>query len=296
MLSFLPSVVRGTLALIILVANLLFWFVPLLPFAIIKLAIPIPFIRRQMNTILNFICTVWAQCNGIFLMFLNDINWVVKGDDDLSMKDWYLVLSNHQSWADIIVLQFILNNRIPYFRFFLKQQLIWLPIFNFVFIALDYPYMKRYSKEFLKKHPELKGKDLETTKRSCERFKDVPVAVMNFVEGTRFTAEKHQKQQSPYQHLLKPKAGGIGFVLGAMGEYLTSILDVAITYRPRAMGIWDFLCGRVKEVVVTINTIPMSAELIGNYFEDPEYKARFQEWVNQLWLDKDKILEEQRTA
>lgn len=229
-------------------------------------------------------------------MLINNIHWDIEGDKNLSMKDRYLVLSNHQSWADIIVLQFILNNRIPYFRFFLKQELAWLPIFNFVWYALDYPYMKRYSKKFIKKNPHLKGKDIETTKKSCEKFKDVPVAVMNFVEGTRFRQEKHKKQQSPFKYLLKPKAGGIAFVLSAMGDQLSSIIDVTISYEPEAKGLWDFLCGRVSCVKVRINHVTITDEIKGDYFDDNNFRQSFQQWENRLWADKDNTLEELRTG
>lgn len=237
---------------------------------------------------------MWANCNKVFLMVLNDIKWDIEGDDGLSMNEWYLVLANHQSWADIVVLQYVLNNRIPYFRFFLKKELVWLPIFNFVWYALDYPYMKRYSKAFLEKNPHLKGKDIETTKKSCERFKFAPVSVMNFVEGTRFTAAKHERQESPFKYLLKPKAGGIAFVLAAMGDQLTEIIDVTISYNPKAMGLWDFLCGRVDGVTVRVKKLPVSDDVKGNYFEDSAFRNRFQDWVNTLWMDKDLLLQEIR--
>jgi len=211
------------------------------------------------------------------------------------MDKWYLVLSNHQSWADIVVLQFILNNRIPYFRFFLKQELVWLPVFNFVWYALDYPYMKRYSKEFIDKNPNLKGKDIETTRKSCERFKDVPVAVMNFVEGTRFRPEKRQRQQSPYKHLLRPKAGGIAYVLSAMGSHLSAILDVTISYEPAAAGLWHFMCGRVSTVRVRIRQMAITDEILGDYFDDPNFQKRFQDWVNRLWEHKNQTLETLRS-
>ncbi len=296
MLSFLPGTVRGILAFILLITNLLFWFIPLLPFSIVKIVFPVKAVRKPINFVLNFICTKWASCNKIFLMLINDIKWDVQGDENLSMKNWYLVLSNHQSWADIVVLQFIFNNRIPYFRFFLKKELAWIPIFNFVWYALDYPYMKRYSREFIKNNPHLKGKDIETTKKSCERFRDIPVAVMNFVEGTRFRLEKHKKQQSPFRHLLRPKAGGIAFVLSAMGEQITSILDVTISYEPEAKGLWNFLCGRISRVKVRINHIPITDDIKGNYFDDDHFRQNFQQWVNRLWADKDNTLEELRTG
>lgn len=294
MLSFLPGPVKGVLAIIFLIVNLLSWFVILIPFALVKLSLPVPLVRKPMDYVLNFICTQWANGNKMFLMFLNDITWDIEGDEGLSMNEWYLVLANHQSWADIVVLQYVLNNRIPYFRFFLKKELAWIPIFNFVWYALDYPYMKRHSKEILAQNPHLKGKDIETTKKSCERFKFTPVSVMNFVEGTRFTQAKHEKQHSPFTHLLKPKAGGIAFVLAAMGDILTEILDVTIVYSPKATGFWDFLCGRASRVTVRLRKLPVSGHIMGDYNEDSAFREGFQSWVNTLWLEKDALMESLR--
>jgi len=294
MLSFLPGTIRGIITVSLVIVNLFFWVTFLLPFALVKLLLPATTIRKPVNAVLNFICTRWASCNKLILKLVNDIHWDIQGDENLSMDKWYLVLSNHQSWADIVVLQFILNNRIPYFRFFLKQELAWLPIFNFVWYALDYPYMKRYSKEFIARNPHLKGKDIETTRKSCERFKDVPVAVMNFVEGTRFRPEKHKNQKSPYKHLLRPKAGGIAYVLSAMGDHLSAILDVTISYDPAATGLWKFMCGRVSTVRVRIRQMAITDEILGDYFDDISFRKRFQEWVNRLWENKDQCLEELR--
>ncbi len=290
MLGFLPAFVRGTLVLSLIFVNILFWFVPLFPIAVIKLVFPVKPIRKGCDVLLNFICTTWAIGNDLILNLVNKIEWDIEGDDDLSMNKWYLVLANHQSWSDIMVLQSILNNRIPYFRFFLKQELIWIPIFNFVWIALDYPYMKRYSKSFLKKNPHLKGKDIETTRKSCEKFRDIPVSIMNFVEGTRFTKEKHEKLSSSYTYLLNPKAGGVAFVLSAMGEQLSAILDVTIKYDPKAMGFWDYLCGKVTKVTVRIEQIPLTSEVVGDYFNDTRFKIGFHKWINALWQKKDRTL------
>ena len=292
MLKFLPGQVRGVILAILLLSNLFFWIVFLTPFMIIKLIVPIRIVRKPVDYMLNLLCTCWASCNHIFFQFVNNITLEIEGTENLSMKDWYLVLSNHQSWADIIILQAVLNNRIPYFRFFLKKELAWIPVFNLVWYALDYPYMKRYSKAFLEKNPHLKGKDIETTRKSCARFRHLPVSIMNFVEGTRFSPDKHQKQDSPYKRLLKPKAGGIAFVLAAMGEQLSSILDVTIYYSPRVAGFWEYFCGRVGKVKVKVSQMPITDDMKGDYFDDPEFKDRFQARVNELWMDKDRTLAE----
>jgi 1-acyl-sn-glycerol-3-phosphate acyltransferase len=225
------------------------------------------------------------------MRLLLDIKWELDMPDDLRMDEWYLVISNHQSWADILALQYAINNVVPYFRFFLKKELRWVPLLNIAWWALDYPYMTRYSKEFIEKNPHLKGKDIETTRKSCAKFKDIPVSIMNFVEGTRFKEEKHKKQNSPYKHLLKPNAGGIAFVLGAMGEQLTCILDVTIAYPEGRREIWDFMCGRVPEVKIKVVKVPITENILGDYFNDEEFKAGFQQWLNDFWAEKDRTMD-----
>jgi 1-acyl-sn-glycerol-3-phosphate acyltransferase len=155
--------------------------------------------------------------------------------------------------------------------------------------ALDFPFMQRYSAAFLARHPHLKGKDVSTTRKACEKFRYKPVSVMNFLEGTRFTPEKHAKQQSPFTHLLKPKAGGISFVLNAMGEHLHKLLDVTIYYPKGAPSFWDYICGNVPNIKVQIRVLPIDPSWIGDY-DDPQYRQQFQQTVNQLWLSKDQLL------
>lgn len=54
--------------------------------------------------------------------------------------------------------------------------------------------MKRYSRAYLLRHPERRGKDVETTRRSCEKFRLHPTTIVNFVEGSRFTQENISKR------------------------------------------------------------------------------------------------------
>ena len=162
-----------------------------------------------------------------------------------------------------------------------------MPVLGLAWWALDFPFVKRYSRAVLERKPHLKGKDLEITRRACRKFREIPVSIMNFAEGTRFTAAKHRHQKSPYSHLLRPRSGGIAFVLGAMGDQMTSILDVTIVYPQGRISFWGMMCGRLQEVIVRVREIPVSAKLRGNYFNDTAYRAWFQDWLNRLWLEKD---------
>jgi 1-acyl-sn-glycerol-3-phosphate acyltransferase len=281
------SQAHGLFSMILLSVNSIFWIPLLIIIAFIKLLIPIKFWRNFWGRISIFIGEAWISVNNFNIRWTKSIQWNVSGFKKFSLKEWYLVISNHQSWVDIIVLQKIFNRRIPFLRFFLKKELIWVPFLGIAWWALDFPFMKRYSASFLEKHPQLRGKDIEITRKACSKFRSTPVSIMNFVEGTRFTEHKRISRKSPYIHLLLPKAGGAGFVLTAMGEQLTSILNVTIQYPDGKISFWDFLCGRISKINVIIEAIPVTDKIRGNYIEDKKYRIWFQKWINVLWKKKD---------
>ena len=278
---------RGVMSLLFYTLNTIACCIPIFIIALIKAVLPIKPIQNGCRRMLTAIATFWIAVNKLNQRLFNGIRWDVKGLENLNPKGWYMVVANHQSWVDILVLQTVFHRKIPFLKFFLKKELFWFPVLGQAWWALDFPFMKRYSRQFLKKNPHLIGKDLEITKQACEKFRNIPVSVMNFVEGTRFTPEKHARQRSPYSHLLRTKAGGLAYVLSVMGDKLHHIVDVTIAY-PQGVGtFWDFVCGRVKEVKVHVKTLPISNELMGDYLQDPQFKREFQNWLNGLWQQKD---------
>ncbi|AOE87327.1 acyltransferase [Pseudomonas sp. TCU-HL1] len=288
MLSFIPSPLLGALAALLLTLNTLFWCIPLFAVTLLKLLLPFRAAKHALNWAASFVAEGWISCNKLWMRLVRDTRWNVDGLAGLDYQHSYLVTSNHQSWVDILVLQHLFNRRIRLLRFFLKQELIWVPVIGLCWWALDFPFMKRYSKAYLAKHPEKKGKDLETTRRTCDKFRDNPVGIFNFLEGTRFTRAKHDEQGSPFQYLLKPRAGGIAFVLDAMGEQLHSLVNVTIHYPDGNPSFWTLLAGRLRQVVVRIEKLDIPQEFIGkNYDQDEQYRLAFQQWVNHLWEVKD---------
>ncbi|MCR1825242.1 acyltransferase [Pseudomonas chengduensis] len=279
----------GLLNVILLLGNTLLLIGPLLLIALAKFVLPGQAARDACSRGVMWVAEFWAEnCKRIFAL-LTPTHWDIRGNAELRRDRSYLVISNHQSWVDIPALVQAFNRRTPYFKFFLKQQLIWVPFLGLAFWALDYPFMKRYSKAFLDKNPHMKGKDLEITKAACEKFKRLPVTVVNFLEGTRFTPAKQAQQQSPYRYLLKPKAGGVAFVLATLGEQIDAVLDVTLVYpEGKAPGFWALLSGQVDKVIVDIQTRNLAAELWqGDYQNDPVFRQYMQDWVTQLWQEKD---------
>ncbi|QQD23856.1 acyltransferase [Venatoribacter cucullus] len=293
----MPPVITGVIASLLLTLNIMFWCILLFAFTLLKIILPIRPVRKLLTAILTLIANAWVSCNSGWMWLTQKMDWTIQRPSGLDKKGWYFVISNHQSWVDILVLQHALNGRIPLLKFFLKQELIKVPIMGAAWWALDFPFMKRYSKAYLEKHPEKRGQDLETTRKACEKFRDMPTSVMNFLEGTRFTQHKHDEQQSPFTYLLKPKAGGMAFAMSAMGEQFRSVLDVTIHYPQGIPTFWDFLQGKMQRCTVIINEIDIPQELRqGDYDADEQYRLNFQLWVQKLWEQKDQQLQQLHNA
>ncbi len=292
---------NGALSALLYGLNTLFWVPLVLALAVLKLLVPLKPWRTFMTYLLDACAVGWISVNNFNQRLFSRTTLEVSGLEGLARNDWYLVIANHQSWVDILLLQRVFNREVPFLKFFLKQQLIWVPFLGLAWWALDFPFMRRYSKSFLAKNPHLKGKDMETTKKACEKFQYKPTSIMNFVEGTRFTKEKHTRQVSPFKHLLKPKAGGIAFVLNAMDGQLHHLIDVTIFYPAGTPSFWDFINGSVSKIKLHVDVKPLKDLFpedikVMDYFENPEQRARFQQWLNQQWQAKDQRLENWKTV
>lgn len=283
-----PSWLRAVVASLLIAINTALHATPLLMLALLKALIPLQGFRRVASRWLVSIGESWIAINSAMIQHIGGTTIHVSGLEELRNNGWYLVISNHQSWVDIPILQSVLNRRIPFLRFFLKSELIWVPVLGLAWWALDFPFMKRYSKEQIERKPELRGKDMEATRAACEKYRELPVSVMNFVEGTRYTPSKHQKQASPYQHLLKPRAGGVALVVESMGTMLEAVVDVTVSYPQGRPSVADLVSGRVRDVRVDVRRIEIPPNLIGgNYESDPAFRERVQTWIGELWADKD---------
>lgn len=274
-------------------SNLALWGGLIIFFGLIKLIVPFSIEKRFLNPLMNCFLLWFGQISVGFIRLFNDVELDYRIEGKLSQQDWYLIISNHLSYLDIILLIEFAHGRIPPPKFFLKKELIWLPFVGLAAWALDMPFMRRYSQAFVEKNPHLRGKDIETTRQSCEKFKTQPTTVINFVEGTRFTVDKQRQKTNTFETLLPPKAGGIAFTLAAMGELFTSILDISLAYpKNRRHPMFAMLGGTMRHIVIDVKVLPVNEEVIGDYFNNPSFKQSFQSWLNDLWLAKDKRLKQ----
>ncbi|MDN3608602.1 acyltransferase [Vibrio ostreicida] len=273
--------------------NLAFCSIAICLAAVCKAVMPGRRLKAKSTAMANKMMWLWATVNLGILSMSNRIEWDIEGGEGLSKEGWYLLLSNHISWTDIVVICSVFKDRIPMPKFFLKQQLLYVPFIGMACWALDMPFMRRYSREYLLRHPEKRGQDLSTTRRSCAKFQHTPTTVVNYVEGTRFSEEKQSKSNAEYQYLLQPKSGGIAYTLAAMGEQFDSIIDVTLAYPQNTHKPFrDMLMGRMTKIVVRTNVIPVDETVRGDYFNDKPYKRRFQQWLTEIWQMKDERLKQ----
>lgn len=245
--------------------------------------------RHGVVNVLSWIAMRWVQWNDLIFDSLLSTKWHIDGFDGLRPDGRYLIICNHITWVDIFaVLRAIRSGGAPFIRFFIKHQLAWFPVVGQACAALDFPFMRRYTPAYLEHHPEKRGHDLDTTRKACQRYQHIPVTIANFLEGTRFTREKYENQQSPYRHLLRPRMGGLGFVLASLGDQLDAVLDVTLVYPHRDVTMLDFVRNRVPWIVVHARQIDVPREFLSaEITEAGPARERFKVWVEELWRTKD---------
>ena len=285
----MPSLIIGLASASLIVLNTLIGIVPMLILALLKALLPVPALRRRCGTGVRWIARCWALANRRILHALTGTEWDIRGREHILPQRSTLIICNHQSWVDIPALMELMLEKAPFFTFFLKRELFWVPLLGLAWWALDYPFMRRYSRAELERRPQLRGKDLEITRIACDKLQDRKVTLINYVEGTRFTQRKHDQQQSPFSHLLKPRAGGVAFVLSAMHQQIDTVLDVTIVYADGSVpSFWHLLSGQIGRVVMEVRAIPVPEALReGDYQQDESFRAAFQDWINSLWQHKD---------
>lgn len=288
----------GAAALLVISINTIVLATSLCILAIAKFLAPTDAVRNRMRRVLTGLAVSWISVNNALFSLYRKPVWDIRIPASLDPDGCYLVSCNHQSWVDILVMQRCFNRRLPFFRFFIKSQLIWVPFLGVAWWALDMPFMRRHSKEKLLRQPGLKGRDLESARNACEKFRTIPVAMTNFPEGTRFSPAKRDQTNSPYRYLLQPRIGGLGQVMYALADELDALIDVTIVYPQTRSGgrpptFWQLLTGEIPEIIVRAERRKIPPELLGrNFRTDPEFRAELQAWVGEIWKVKDDLISE----
>lgn len=283
---------RGLAVLALLTLNLFFWGALVLVVALVKLIVVRTPLRKPVIVTMAVLAEGWVGANNRIFDLLLPTVWDVRGVEGMQYNAHHLIISNHISWVDIFALLRVFHGHAAFIRFFLKDEMFWVPIIGQACWALDFPFMKRHTAEYLARHPEKRGTDLQTTRRACRRYRGIPVAIANFVEGTRFSTEKQADQSSPYRWLLRPRIGGISFVFAVLGDELDSFYDVTLAYPGHDVTFGELITGRVARITAVARRIDVPPELcIPEVAEPGPARERFKVWIEQIWREKDALLD-----
>lgn len=228
---------------------------------------------------MDFGVDMWVSVNRAICQVLGVVRVQMESSTTLTRSRWYVIVSNHQSWADILILQNELRHLCPVIKFFTKRELLWAPFFGLAMRILAFPYVRRFTSEQLKADPSLHRKNVEAMNQAARRFQERPIAILSFLEGTRFTTKKHSVRGSSYTNLLNPKRGGFAFALSQLNEVNPTVLDATIVYDGAVPSFWGFLCGRSKQVRLYLQELAA-----------PNTEGNIQAWINDLWHQKDEFL------
>jgi len=284
--------VIGILSTALVVSNLVINSIPLFLMALVRAVVHLLGLNRvesRMAVWMDSAIDSWVLINRLIFRVLGlarvEVDW--QGCDGLSKNHWYLVVSNHQSWTDIFMLQTELYDALPPLKFFTKRQLLWIPVFGQAMWALDFPYVRRISRAQIEANPALLEVDRQAIRSACDKFRNHPTTALNFLEGTRFTAEKHAAQDiARFQHLLNPKTGGVTQVLAALSDRLDRVVNVTIDYPEGVPSFWDFMQGHCSRVTMHIACLDIPAAILDEA-DEAARRTAVSDWVESLWREKD---------
>ena len=206
-----------------------------------------------------------------------------------ALKENVIIVSNHVSWADTLILMAVFADRLPHLRFFQKKSLRWFPVIGTTCMGLGHPFVSRsVDVSSRKKGVMLLRRQKEEIYKQCEHIFQMPSALVVFVEGTR--GNSILRANSPYQHLLAPQALGVSLAMAAAEPQGLTLLDVTLLYpqyKERNM-LKEILSGKCKKVGVDVTVceeFPKTKDV-----HDRNYRKATQAWLQDLWASKDAIL------
>ena len=288
---YIKSNIIGFFTFILIVIELIIGFGTLTIVNIPRAIFPLKSLKIKLSKISNTIGEYTVYGLKIIMKIMHRDSMQIFDDNEFNKNQWYMAVSNHQSWADIFILLVAAHNRIPLLKFFMKKELAWIP---FIFLAnktLNMPFVNRHSKKQLEKNPNLRFKDYENTLMACKRFQRSPSTIFSYAEGTRNNSKKHKAQNSPYKNLLIPRVGGIATALSAMPN-IDVLVDYSVVYKSDKRGAWAFLKGDMRDVKVSVKKYTIPENLKNkNYSNDEEYRNNFKIWIETIWEEKDKEIE-----
>ena len=264
----------STLSATWVITNLLVW-LSLLILTLPALLVLKPLGREQvLEPWIRWVYRSAVQIDSIWMLRVVRIQLEVKGE--IPSHPSPIVIVNHQSWFDIPIVQEIISARGPRLTFLVKRSLVWVPVIGWICMLLGFPRLRRTGLL------EDRALDLNAVSQAAKQGVAARHALLIFAEGTRFTPKKRSDQDSPFDHLLRPRVGGFAAACQNFPEG-TPIIDLSIYY-DGSSHFWRCLGGATKVIRVNVSTHSLDQMMSADTF------------LNERWRTKDRWLESQLDA
>ena len=264
----------STLSATWVISNLLMW-LSLLILTLPALLVLKPLGREQaLEPWIRWIYRSAVQIDSIWMLRVVRIELEVKGE--IPSHPSPIVIVNHQSWFDIPIVQEIISARGPRLTFLVKRSLVWVPVIGWICMLLGFPRLRRTGLL------EDRALDINAVSQAAKQGVAARHALLIFAEGTRFTPKKRSDQDSPFDHLLRPRVGGFAAACQNFPEG-TPIIDLSIYY-DGSSHFWRCLGGATKVIRVNVSTHSLDQMMSAEAF------------LNERWGAKDAWLQSQLDA
>ena len=242
-----------------------------------------PFSRRACRDANRWLWDRWGGLCVLCSTKVNGSRLIITGDE-IPRDENVILMANHQEMADVPFLWDYAGTkgRVGDMKWIVKDALKYAPGLGVGMAFLEMVFVKRNWTE-----------DREYVRRLFATFHEdrIPLWLMTFPEGTRFTPEKQDRNRKraaqtgiePFRHMLVPRTKGfVAAVIGLRG-YIDAVYDVTIGYEGGVPTLWQFVKGLPKVAHMHVRRFAMAGL--------PEADEDVAAWLIARYREKDDLLD-----
>ena len=225
----------------------------------------------------------WGLCVTISKR-VNDVKLVITGDD-VPMRENAVVVINHQNMPDITFLMDYARSkeRLGDMKWMVKDPIKYVPGVGWGMLFLDCVFVKRdWAKD--------RASVLATFARL--RDNDVPVWLLSFSEGTRFTQAKSDRSREyarehglhEPRHTLVPRTKGFVATVVGLRDHVDAVYDLTLGYEEGVPTLWQYIKGFSNRAHLHVRRHPIHTL--------PEDEEGLSDWLTDRFREKDDLLEQ----
>jgi lysophosphatidic acid acyltransferase / lysophosphatidylinositol acyltransferase len=217
------------------------------------LSVPFILLAPKLFHLINTSIAGWLWGSWVWLVEDWHKTPITITGDKIKPGENALVISNHQSWSDIVMISKVATKAkmINHQKWMAKNVLRFVPFIGWGLHFIDTIFLKRdWNKDQIK---------IEQT-FSHIVDKNVPFWLIIFPEGTRLTASKLQSSQKlmqskgepHWQRVMRPRSKGFVAAIAGLRSKLDAIYSLTIDYGEQAVSPWELFAGQAQAIKIDV--------------------------------------------